>query len=1104
MYRKRIVPTVLLLVFLASGNLLRAQESSKVFENGADKLVVYTDVPGLEQAGEYYKIRVRSNASNNAWQECFALVTRSLYTESNENYFSHLEGWTHTYANIEMNSAVEVEIAKADGSPITKAAVHPEAKGSVVTITDGKAYFTMDQPALVAVDIDGQMDDHDTGRDQFAQAYDGPPIHAVSIFANPVFEKPDTTLAGVTVVHPGEDPPSDPGSFSTLCFAPGVHNIGKDYQVHKNKSYFIPGDAIVYGTMGNHDQDNGMNIHIYGLGTISGDSLKHPDFDPDFPGYPDADANPVSGRPWKPISIIDSEGTVVEGICLANPAFHALSLPTNVKGEKVTTVRWAKVITWRGNGDGFGNPHIVEDCFLRTQDDSFYVKGDRRRCVIWNDANGAAFVMSSIPDYFPIVIEDCDIIYSRASWHLWSGGRVFSGRPINGSGQKQVNVLFRDIRIEDPRPTLQIFYVLSKNDISTTLLGNPNGAIGQSWSGIKFQHITAAGSSVVGHPEIFHGCAESPYSDWTFEDFVIDGTLLTSLDDFAEVNDYVTDITFNPGITDDATLFDLQLDGVSLPEFNPSIETYSVNLQLGTIELPVVTATRADYGASVSISQASEVTGTATITVTAEDGITSKTYTVNFTSEGADELIELAAPAEFSPGDTITVAVTYTATTSRDIQVLLKDMNDNETKYGETRVTVPMGVRTEEIELIVASNTPLAKNTYKISVNLLPVGGSFTEVLDIKKIFDLDVVSPYSSDVTLADLTLNGTTVAGFAPGIRIYNVILPAGTVDIPVVDLSPSHPGAFYEITGATELPGSTTALVTAEDSLTTQTYTINFSIESIQSMTAPGSVTQGETITVSLSYATAASRDIMVRLEPGDAPGTIYGQAMATVPPGAGNSDIDVTVDVGIPAANDAYTLSAGLLPVGGTWSEHLDVYVLENIDALALPSDDATLSVLLVNDTLLPGFDPGIMEYDVELPAGTEDVPVVEAAKTDEKATVVITPAEALPGSTTILVTAEDGQTTLTYTVNFSVAIVDAIARSDAQGQLMAYPNPFTGEVWIKTDTNESFIIYNITGEIIHDSRSASPQEIMHVKTKSWQPGIYLLKTSSGKVRKLVKR
>ena len=217
--------------------------------------------------------------------------------------------------------------------------------------------------------------------------------------------------------------------------------------------------------------------------------------------------------------------------------------------------------------------------------------------------------------------------------------------------------------------------------------------------------------------------------------------------------------------------------------FDPSREQYTVNLQLGTVEAPVISATRADYGASVSVSQAGGVPGTATVTVTAEDGVTTKTYTVNFTSEGTDEIIDLAAPSEFSPGDTITVSVSYTATTSRDIQVLLKDMNDNVTKYGESRVTVPMGARTEDVEVIVASNTPLATDTYKISVNLLPVGGSFAEVLDIMKIYDLDVVSPYSSDASLSSLTVNDIPVPGFDPGTLSYDIELQAGTVDVPVV---------------------------------------------------------------------------------------------------------------------------------------------------------------------------------------------------------------------------------------------------------------------------------------------------------------------------------
>lgn len=1090
------------LAFFCAGMTLNAQESTKVFQNGNDQLVVYSDVPGLAQPGEYYKIRVRSNASSNEWQECFGLVTRSLYTESNENYFSILEGWTHTYANIEMNSAIEVEIAKADGSPITKATVHPDQKSSAVTIIDGKAYFTMDHPALIAVDIDGQMDDQDTGRDQFAQAYDGPPIHAVSIFAHPIFEKPDSTLAGVAVVHPGETPPGDPGSFNTLYFAPGVHNIGKEYQVHKNKQYYIPGDAIVYGTLGNQDNDNGMNIHIYGVGTISGDSLKHPEYDPDVPGFPNADIDPVEGRPWKPISIVDSEGTLVEGVCLANPAFHALSLPTNVKGEKVTTVRWAKVISWRGNGDGFGNPHIVEDCFLRTQDDSFYVKGDRRRCVIWNDANGAAFVMSNIPDYFPIVIEDCDIIYSRASWHLWSGGRVFSGRPIHGEGQTQVKVLFRDIRITDTRPTLQIFYVLSKNDISSSLLGNPNGSIGQSWSGIKFQNITAAGKSVVGHPEIFHGCAESPYSDWTFEDFVIDGKLFTTLGDFAEVNEYVTDITFNPGIIDDATLFDIQVDGVSLPEFDPATDDYYFDLPFGTVDVPKVSATRTDYGATVSIAKPESLPGQTTITVTAEDGVTTKTYTLHF-SVGIDDLFSFDAPAVVKQGDTVMTTVVYSATQERDLRVFFQLNSPPWDTYGSTRITVPAGTATLEIELVLDFDVPIASSAYKTVVNLLPVGLGWPDRLDEIILSNRSVISRYATDATLSDITVNGESLPDFSPGGTTYNIILPAGTEDVPVVAAQVSDAGAWTQIVDATGLPGSTTVMVTAEDSTTTQTYTLNFSVESINSVAAPESITQGETIIVSVSYAAAASRDIMVRLEPTDAPGTFYGEALVTVPAGTGSREIELAVDAGIPVAIDAYTLSVGFLPEGGSWADRLDEYTQEQIDAFAVPSDDATLSGIFVNDTLVTGFDAGITEYDIVLPAGTVDVPVVTAEKSDENASVVITPADGLPGTVTLLVTAEDGLTTLTYSLNFTVEIASEITRRKGPEPVMVYPNPFTDNLWIQHGNNESFVVYNITGRIIYDSRSASAQKNTHVATKTWQPGIYLLKTSSGKVRKAVK-
>ena len=62
-------------------------------------------------------------------------------------------------------------------------------------------------------------------------------------------------------------------------------------------------------------------------------------------------------------------------------------------------IRWVKIFTWRANGDGVGSSgnQVVEDCFVRTQDDSSYVGGrGMRRVVFWQDSNGSTFVLSHI------------------------------------------------------------------------------------------------------------------------------------------------------------------------------------------------------------------------------------------------------------------------------------------------------------------------------------------------------------------------------------------------------------------------------------------------------------------------------------------------------------------------------------------------------------------------------------------------------------------------------------------------------------------------------------------------------------------------------------
>ena len=76
----------------------------------------------------------------------------------------------------------------------------------------------------------------------------------MTIFANPfLVNKPSLNdEAGVYKITPGEDVPSD-GSWNTLYFLPGIHDIGVGFPVHSNKTYYIPGDSILYGTFHNDD-----------------------------------------------------------------------------------------------------------------------------------------------------------------------------------------------------------------------------------------------------------------------------------------------------------------------------------------------------------------------------------------------------------------------------------------------------------------------------------------------------------------------------------------------------------------------------------------------------------------------------------------------------------------------------------------------------------------------------------------------------------------------------------------------------------------------------------------------------------------------------------
>ncbi len=501
----------------------------------AEGLVVYPPVSGLA-ASEHYRVRVRSAAAGSDWQTAFVWETACKTIEKKtDGYFDTLAGWTHAYVNFETAGAVEIEIARVDGRPIRTAAVHPRRKASACSVVDGKAFVRLDQPCLVAVDIDGRMDTQDTGK-----GYKGPPLHTISLFANPpLVGKPKPEDPGVQAVKPGETPPTD-GPWTTLYFLPGVHDVGLAFPLRANRQYYIPGDALVYGTLSNQKWGDGHHIRIFGLGTLSGARLKHPK-------YVEPAISEDEHKRYRPIEVVGTTDTRVEGITIADSANHSLMLIHPYKLGHPNEVRWTKIFTWRANGDGinpFGNT-LIEDCFLRTQDDSLYVNGlGIRRTVLWNDANGSSFVLSSVPQLAgrPLVVEDCDVIYSRAKWHHWSGGRVFNMRG-EGAGAGGVGVIFRNINIEDPRPTLQQFFLCMTVPKPYSNDGKP-GAAGDL-SGIRFQNISLAAPSVLGEPQILWGQADARIRNLRFENLTVGGKLVRDAE-FFQTNEFVDGLIFEP------------------------------------------------------------------------------------------------------------------------------------------------------------------------------------------------------------------------------------------------------------------------------------------------------------------------------------------------------------------------------------------------------------------------------------------------------------------------------------------------------------------------------------------------------------------------------
>jgi hypothetical protein len=110
----------------------------------------------------------------------------------------------------------------------------------------------------------------------------------------------------------------------------------------------------------------------------------------------------------------------------------------------------------------------------------------------------------------------------------------------------------------------------------------------------------------------------------------------------------------------DATLRALTVNGATVAGFASSTTTYAVTLAAGTTAVPSVAATATDANATVEVTQATSLPGSALVKVTAQDGTTLRTYRIDFTVD-----TEPGEPEQ--PTKPVTATITAsTATTTYD------------------------------------------------------------------------------------------------------------------------------------------------------------------------------------------------------------------------------------------------------------------------------------------------------------------------------------------------------------------------------------------------------------------------------------------------------
>ncbi|MDD6210211.1 MAG: glycosyl hydrolase family 28 protein [Bacteroidales bacterium] len=387
----------------------------------------------------------------------------------------------------------EVRIAVTPSVRINSVDIRPKSAKVKYEVDDNTIFITLSKPQFLSVEVNG-----DTKR-------------PLLLFAN----APETDIP-------------DRNNPDVLFFEAGkMYDTGR-FEVKSNQTvYFAPGSIVLGSIISDHTE----NVRVLGRGMLSG-------------------ANFQKGES-RMIELDRVKNVTVEGITIIDCKHWTMPL----MGCDNVLIKDVKIVTgndWDDGVDVVGSRNVtIDGCFIRTKDDCIAIKAGItyftdfdtqfvvdnvtvKNCICWNAewGNGLEIGFETRADTIKnVVFENIDMIHVE-------GNPVMDEATFtihNGDRAVVENILYKNIRVEDPEILLVDFQIMeSKYSKDTT-----RGKI----ANVRMEDITVTTkepvrSKLIGFDE------NSDIRNVYIKNMTINGKKILSPEDMNLSEEFVTDVRF--------------------------------------------------------------------------------------------------------------------------------------------------------------------------------------------------------------------------------------------------------------------------------------------------------------------------------------------------------------------------------------------------------------------------------------------------------------------------------------------------------------------------------------------------------------------------------